>query len=897
MKIKDLRENISVQQRRAGQLPADFRPPKTSPQLSGPYPGRNATRGYLVGESDQESLAELAGDEMQYATTTAPTATDNPERLFGVLIYGRFGQQDPWARTAWAALRRELPREYPSEEDAQIKVAEISKHGGAIVTEKSKPEAERLVKRFQSYGLKSKIVDPKDLTEIAGKGQDPSQNPMAQAVTRRIMNQHPEWLERYGVETVMQMIDDVTAGEEDWEEIGSSDVSAFVNMVGDRLTDWTGSREEMRDRRPFAEQDSAHPQDDMQVFEYYRVRTPYGQEYVGQLIARYPKTGIELRLPDGHRKWISRGYIQSVEWLDWKDPVLRDKKDVSEMDSQGYRGHRGDEDPGKGPEKLVQPAKAKDVAKDAAKKLTKAMDRAHKKPDVEEGTDFFDRFGHDTMPKDKKKSRPRLGDIKVRMPGRSPDTKSPKDKKPGVEEGFMDTIKGAAKEFTRDSLQRKIKQAWEQTFWPQHIEPALNRIQINGRPFRKMVLGEPRMIENDRSQRALLKQYTVNIVFPIDPRDWAGDEIKYLEGQLQDIQDGAWNPKVHGLGLVSFDQPMKSFQYTRGETPDLVIPVRITSLDINRGLVSEQGVAEAGYNPLDDERREQQRMDQERAQFKRDELAAELSGEEQRYRDIMSGTWYVIIDGRAWQRQGQPVTFRGREAARRAGQTIKNRNPQKTVTITMQLPAADSDLREAPLDLDLIQRAQGGMAGTNTDSDSNRFGDQPYGYRDRTKSTFDPMARLDKGAVNRIEKAMGIRWPKTTGWQPKVQVDEQDYLEAFRAIVAEGVTSEDVLSTMKRRLGDYLQDVAAAIRKDPDLIDKIPKDTDQIGPAVRTIRTADGHEIKIHGNEDDGFRISIKNQRIPSSFKTLGEAEMATEMYCARRRAGQQLRDDYIDEA
>jgi hypothetical protein len=156
-----------------------------------------------------------------------------------------------------------------------------------------------------------------------------------------------------------------------------------------------------------------------------------------------------------------------------------------------------------------------------------------------------------------------------------------------VKEGIMDTIKGAAKELTRDSLQRKIKQAWENTFWPKYVEPALNRIQINGKPFRRMVLGEPRVIENKRSQNAILKQYTVDIVFPIDPEQWAGDEIQYLGGQLQDIEAGDWNPKVHGLGLVGFDQPMKSFQYTRGETPDLVIPVRITSLEINRGLVGE----------------------------------------------------------------------------------------------------------------------------------------------------------------------------------------------------------------------------------------------------------------------------------------------------------------------
>ena len=54
MNLNDLYENISAQQRAVRQLPADFRPANTSPQLSGPYPGRNATRGYLVGEDSAE---------------------------------------------------------------------------------------------------------------------------------------------------------------------------------------------------------------------------------------------------------------------------------------------------------------------------------------------------------------------------------------------------------------------------------------------------------------------------------------------------------------------------------------------------------------------------------------------------------------------------------------------------------------------------------------------------------------------------------------------------------------------------------------------------------------------------------------------------------------------------
>jgi hypothetical protein len=112
---------------------------------------------------------------------------------------------------------------------------------------------------------------------------------------------------------------------------------------------------------------------------------------------------------------------------------------------------------------------------------------------------------------------------------------------------------------------------------------------------------------------------------------------------------------------------------------------------------------------------------------------------------------------------------------------------------------------------------------------------------------------------------------------------------------AQETATEDVLATMKRRLGDYLQDVATAIRKDPDLVDQLPKDIDQI-KAVKTLKTDDGHEIKITGNEDDGFRVSIKNKQSNTKFANLDEATMAVEMFCARRRsqAGPQ---DYIEEA
>ena len=116
--------------------------------------------------------------------------------------------------------------------------------------------------------------------------------------------------------------------------------------------------------------------------------------------------------------------------------------------------------------------------------------------------------------------------------------------------------------------------------------------------------------------------------------------------------------------------------------------------------------------------------------------------------------------------------------------------------------------------------------------------------------------------------------------------------------VKEDVTKEDVISKLKAKLGDYLSDLSKEIKSDPDLVDKLAAKApgDQMGPPVKTVTTDDGHEIQIHGNEDDGFRISIKNKPAATQFKNLDEAVMACEMYCARRRK-QTESADYVDEA
>jgi hypothetical protein len=150
---------------------------------------------------------------------------------------------------------------------------------------------------------------------------------------------------------------------------------------------------------------------------------------------------------------------------------------------------------------------------------------------------------------------------------------------------------------------------------------------------------------------------------------------------------------------------------------------------------------------------------------------------------------------------------------------------------------------------------------------------------------FDHLRTLDKHTTGRIERSMDIKHKREKAWQGGIELDE-------------AVTKEDIITKLKAKLGDYLSDIGQEIRKDPALIDKLSAKApgDQMGPPVKTVTTDDGHEISIHGNEDDGFRISIKNKQSPSQFNNLDEAVMACEMYCAHRRT-QALNADYVEEA
>jgi len=430
---------------------------------------------------------------------------------------------------------------------------------------------------------------------------------------------------------------------------------------------------------------------------------------IRQLNQRAPGTKMEGHPNFSQFKREVYDYIASAE--DSMEAIRRSSDDhvmslgkkyfrqgVSEMDSQGYRGHRGDEDPGKGPEKSVKPAKAKDVAKDAEKDLAKAMDREHakkKQQGVAEGSgnndnnDFYSGLYAEL-----------LGDVNNYSVTDMVNTKN--SIKRALESGRL-SLADVKSEIHQLESELK-KQGVAEGGFPGAPDVEMPPIKPSGDPQRDKLRQE--YIDIHREIKSLVdipyrsdttSQQKARAKARITQLNVRADEIKAALGY-----DDNWNRVDKGVaegskektpGVALSKAYKKDFDGNKPghNQPETALTGTYSKTGKPGGELKKKGVSEAGYNPLDDERREQRRMDQEQAQFKRDELAAELGGEEQRAQTIMSGTWYVIIDGQAWKKQGRPVTFSGRDAARRAGQTIKQRNPGKIVTITTQLPA----MREA----------------------------------------------------------------------------------------------------------------------------------------------------------------------------------------------------------
>jgi len=151
----------------------------------------------------------------------------------------------------------------------------------------------------------------------------------------------------------------------------------------------------------------------------------------------------------------------------------------------------------------------------------------------------------------------------------------------------------------------------------------------------------------------------------------------------------------------------------------------------------------------------------------------------------------------------------------------------------------------------------------------------------------------------------------------------------------ETVANEDILEKVTNSFKDYLKSITDKIKTDSDLKDKKKDDTDiktkdtkdrtlvakeesELGSAlsgeipaeqpagepgvsikesvpVKTVTNESGL-WEVHGDEHTGFEIRHGNRQLPTRFKNLEEAELALEMFNARRRKHNEAQD-YIDEA
>jgi hypothetical protein len=84
------------------------------------------------------------------------------------------------------------------------------------------------------------------------------------------------------------------------------------------------------------------------------------------------------------------------------------------------------------------------------------------------------------------------------------------------------------------------------------------------------------------------------------------------------------------------------------------------------------------YNPLDQERREQDAMDASKKSFKRQEHEFEYQRErelEQQRKQAEQGPWYLRIDGKVYRQKGQPKAFDWKKGANNYALAMIKNNP------------------------------------------------------------------------------------------------------------------------------------------------------------------------------------------------------------------------------
>jgi hypothetical protein len=95
------------------------------------------------------------------------------------------------------------------------------------------------------------------------------------------------------------------------------------------------------------------------------------------------------------------------------------------------------------------------------------------------------------------------------------------------------------------------------------------------------------------------------------------------------------------------------------------------------------------------------------------------------------------------------------------------------------------------------------------------------------------------------------------------------------------LVGEDSLSSIKKKLTDYLQDIKDS--NVDDFYDKKQIKSDVLGPVIKTIKLGNNKQFTIHGNEDDGFRVKANDRVHSTTFDSFDQAQTACETYINKK--------------
>lgn len=144
----------------------------------------------------------------------------------------------------------------------------------------------------------------------------------------------------------------------------------------------------------------------------------------------------------------------------------------------------------------------------------------------------------------------------------------------------------------------------------------------------------------------------------------------------------------------------------------------------------------------------------------------------------------------------------------------------------------------------------------------------------KDQAMFDILNKFSEAAPDvKLEPLRAEDAPLTESQLPQELMREPVYTP-----VEEAVTREDTIAD-KFNLSDMLSKMD---REKMDDLRPAAKDTG-LGPCIKTMKTQDGKVVKIHGNEDDGFRVALQGKPHKAVFKTVERAIMACESYVKKK--------------